>query len=448
MKNIDRIIEKFNTPDTCLVVSAWPQKAGNKEINHGVAWYTKLSLTEIAKKKGTKFVVLAEAGFDNTPELVERGKILVLRVFTPTHHSLYPAILRWLRVFNTIPHVFVHSEFGAGSGLLHYGLLLPFLALIRLTGKRITYVAHNVIADITFLQTHLGIDASPFVIDATNMLIHLHTLCIGKLVDRIVVLDEALKQRLEKILPATPIIASAIPVSPAKIISRAKAKKFLKIPAGHKVMLSFGFLSAYKGSDWLVNAFHVHAKTALGSKTTLIMAGGPAHSVKNRSHYQDYYLELNRAAEASPNIRITGFVPEKHISIYFAAADLVVLPYRGLMGSSGGLTHALAYKRPFLFSTAMQDIWKNRDVQKAADAARVDKSRLFFPLSSVGMHELLKIVHSATKRAKLTQVSRILSDERTIQYHSDKAYNQIYAPRSYAEQDKLTILQSLGLAST
>ncbi len=448
MKNLDKIIEKFNTPDTRLVVSAWPQKSGNKEINHGVAWYTKLTLTDTAKKKGTRFVVLAEEGFNNSPELIANGKILVLRVFSPTHRSLYPAILRWLRLFNTIPHVFVHSEFGAGTGLLHYGLLLPFLALIRLTGKRITYVAHNVISDITFLQTHLGIDASPFVIDATNILIHLHTVCIGKLVDRIMVLDEALKQRLEKILPATPIIASTIPVSPAKVMSRAKAKKFLKIPADHKVMLSFGFLSAYKGSDWLINAFNVHAKTTLGSKTTLIMAGGPAHSLKNRSHYQEYSMELNRAAEAHPNIRITGFVPEKYIPIYFAAADLVVLPYRGLMGSSGALTHALACKRPFIFSTAMLDIWKNRDVQKAADAARVGKSQLFFPLSSMGMHGLLKIVHSAAKRAKLTQLSRVLSDERTIQYHSDKAYNQIYAPRSYAEQEKLTILQSLGLAST
>jgi hypothetical protein len=196
--NIQKLIEKFNMPDTCLVVSAWPQKAGNKEINHGVAWYTKLTLTDIAKKKGTKFVVLAEVGFNNKPELVEHGKILVLRVFSPTHHSLYPAILRWLKVFNNIPHVFVHSEFGAGTGLIHYGLLLPFLALIRLTGKRITYFAHNVISDISFLQTLLGLDTSPYVIDGTNALIYLHTKILGALVDRIVVMDEALKARLEK----------------------------------------------------------------------------------------------------------------------------------------------------------------------------------------------------------------------------------------------------------
>ena len=433
--NLQKIIRKFNTPDTRLVVSAWPQKAGNREINHGVAWYTKLTLTKLAKTRGMRFVVLAEEGFHNKPELVANGKILVLRVFSPMRHSLYPAILRWLHVFTNISNVFVHSEFGAGTGLTHYALLLPFLALIRLTGKRITYFAHNVVTDISFLQTHLGIDTSPFVIDTANVLIRLHTILLGRLVDRIVVLDEALKMRLEKILPTKTIITSTIPVTRGKTISRAKARKILHIPLRQKVVLSFGFLSAYKGSDWLTHAF------SDTKNTTLILAGGPAHSLQNRPHYQDFYLNLKKIADGYKNIRITGFVPEKDIATYFAAADLVVLPYRGLMGASGALTHALSYKKPFLCSTAMQDIWKNSDLREAAEAARVHKSLLFFPLSSVGMIQIMKTVRSAGKQAKLTNVSRFLSEAWAMQNYEDTAYNLNYEPAKHP-----TILQTLGLA--
>lgn len=445
MKNIDRIIAKFNTPDTCLVVSAWPQKAGKQEINHGVAWYTKLALTDIARKKGTKFVVLAEEGFDNKPELVEHGKILILRVFSPSRRSLYPAIIRWLRKFDNIPHVFVHSEFGAGTGLIHYGLILPFLALIRITGKHITYFAHNVITDITFLQTHLGIDTNPYIIDSTNLLIRLHTIMLGRLVDRIVVLDEALKERLEKLLPSTPIISSTIPVAIAKTMSRTKARKSLHIPANRKVIISFGFLSSYKGSDWLAGAMNLYAKTKLGEKTMLILAGGPAHSLQTRSHYQNFYSELTKKAGLNKNICITGFVPEKDIALYFAAADLVVLPYRGLMGASGALTHALTFGKPFLFSSTMQDVWKNTDLRTSAIENHVDKAALFFPMTSAGMHTILQTLHSPEKREKLTKMARTLSQSRNIRYYTDTAYHQIYAASSYGKNSQPSLLQILGL---
>jgi hypothetical protein len=86
----------------------------------------------------------------------------------------------------------------------------------------------------------------------------------------------------------------------------------------------------------------------------------------------------------------------------------------------------------------MQDVWKNKDLQKAADSAHVDKSQLFFPLSSLGIHTLLKTVHSPTKRSKLTTMSRILSDERAMQNYENTAYNLIYEPTKNP-----TLLQTL-----
>ena len=41
------------------------------------------------------------------------------------------------------------------------------------------------------------------------------------------------------------------------------------------------------------------------------------------------------------------------------SADLVVLPYRGFMGSSGSLSQALSYGKPFMVSSKMQEILRD-----------------------------------------------------------------------------------------
>lgn len=403
------LINRFNEPDVHLVVSAWPEEG----VNHGIAWYTKLTLTAAAKQTGARFVVLAEQGKDNRPRLSVRGRVLVLRVFDKSHPSLYPTILTWLARFRRVTDVSVHSEFGVNAGLVHYLLLVPFLVLIKLTGRRLIYYAHNVITDISFLKRHLSLPEHYAVTDAINLIVRLHTIILGRLADRVVVLDAALARRLGTLVDEKKIISLPIPVKPQdRRTSKARAKASLGIPAGKRVVLAFGFVSAYKGTDWLMTAMDAAIKKSRSNDIHLVIAGGPAHSLADKPYYQIFYQALVRLAEKNPDITLTGFIPEREITRYFAAADLVVLPYRGLMGASGALTHALSYKKPFLVSEPMRAV--------------VPKGTRVFTLDPRGVQTILRTVRSTKTLKRLRLLSAALANSRRIEEVTTQAYNALY----------------------
>lgn len=411
---LQKLIDRFNEPDVHLVVSAWPEK----DSNHGIAWYTKLVTTAQSRRHGVRFVILAERGSDNKPRLYERGRILVLRVFDHTHHYLYPTILTWLGTFSRVRSVMVHSEFGVNAGLVHYLLLIPFLALIRLAGRQVTYFAHNVITDVSFLRDHLNVGDSPYKVDVLNLAIKVHTKILAKLVHRLVVLDEVFKRRLVRLLPNREIVTLTIPVEHQRSkMGKLLARRRLGLPATKPVIMAFGFLSSYKGTDLLVSAFNAWTeRQKKRNPMTLVLAGGPAHSLAGRPHYQTWYERLLGMIKSNCAIRMTGFVPEKDISMYFAAADMVVLPYRGIMGASGVLTHILSYGKPFMVNSAMKEM-----TQSLGD------NRILFDVDQAGIAKLYRIAQSGRQLRSLATVSKTLARTRNIEEESDREYTQLYS---------------------
>ncbi|MBI4066199.1 glycosyltransferase [Candidatus Gottesmanbacteria bacterium] len=413
---LQKLIDRFNEPETHLMVSAWPEK----ESNHGIAWYTKLVTTAQARRHGVRFVVLAERGADNRPRLYERGRILVLRVFDNTHHSLYPTILTWLGIFSRVRSVMVHSEFGVNAGLVHYLLLIPFLALIRLAGRQVTYFAHNVITDVSFLRDHLNVGDNPYKTDLLNLAVKLHTNILTKLAHRVAVLDDVLKRRLARMIPGLDVVTLTIPVEPKRTaVSKREARRRLGLPVAKPVIMAFGFLSPYKGTDWLVSAFNAwtnRRKTA--SPMTLVLAGGPAHSLADRPYYKKWYEQLLTMVDHNPTIRLTGFVPEKDIPMYFAAADLVVLPYRGIMGASGVLTHILSYRKPFMVSTAMKEAIKSK---------KFPVNRMIFDVDAAGIAKIYRTLQSNKHMRSLTAIARAIEKKRAVEQESDREYTLLYS---------------------
>jgi glycosyltransferase involved in cell wall biosynthesis len=410
---LDQLITQFNSPDVHLVISAWPEKTKHGEVSHGIAWYTKLTLLEMAKRKNMRFVVLAEKELDNEPRIYAGGKILVIRAFDNKHPSLYPIIMTWLTRFTAIKAVSVHSEFGVNTGLGHYLLLVPFLALIKLFGKKIIYYAHNVITDVSFLSSHINLPDNVYLHDAINLLVRLHAKSIGWLSDRVVTLDPAIDRRLSAVIGGKKLKSSAIPVlSKTGMVSQKAAHVKLGIPADLNVIMTFGFVSAYKGTDWVVRAFDQACKTGKAARTMLIVAGGPAHSLSDKPYYRKFYADLEKISQTNPAIKLTGFVPEKDISLYYSATDLAIMPYRGLMGASGAMTQALAHRKPFLLSQKMDELFADSDIRGAADTAHLTKNQVFFPLSDAGMKQIIRTVQSQNNLKKLSAMNAFISNNR------------------------------------
>lgn len=119
--------------------------------------------------------------------------------------------------------------------------------------------------------------------------------------------------------------------------SRQAARARLGLPAERRVLLNFGQVRAYKNLPLLVREF-----LALGRPdATLVIAG----EVKRGSGLG---RELATLAAGRMEVRLDlRFIPDETLALYLAAADLVVLPYRGILNSAG-LLMALSAARPVL----------------------------------------------------------------------------------------------------
>ncbi|PJE63512.1 hypothetical protein COU89_02940 [Candidatus Roizmanbacteria bacterium CG10_big_fil_rev_8_21_14_0_10_45_7] len=410
-KKWQKIIEKFNTLDTALVVSAWPV-TGKNAVNHGIAWYTEMTVSEMAKKTGKKFVILAEKNHDNKPQLLADGKILVLRIFDNRRKSLYPVILQYLQQFSQIKKVYVHSEFGVNGGMLHFALILPFLAIIRIMGKRIYYYSHNVVTDVAMLAGHLNISSWQSTI--LNVVIKFYYKFLEFLCEKIVVLDPMLGDKLARFLDDKKIVRLNMPVEQKKQLDMKITRKILGLPMNKRIIIYFGFVSWYKGADWLIKQFD----SLQDKNTVLVIAGGPSYSLAEKKHYKDYYQKLLKIAETNLQIQITGFVSEEQMGQYMASANLVVLPYRGFMGSSGSLSKALSYRKPFMVSERMQEILKDLH----------SKNDLVFPMNKFGMSKIMKVIKDKVKLATMSRVASEMASVRNLSKLASAEYRALYGP--------------------
>jgi len=434
-QTLNQLIAKFNQVDTQLVVSGYPEQSAHAK-NHGIAWYTKLTLEPIARRFGQKFVVLAEKGENNAPQLFAKNNILVLRIFDSHKPHLYPQILRYLQKFSKVKSVHVHSEFGMRGGIKHFGLVLPFLALIRATGQKVTFFSHNVIDKIEMLSGHLNIRKNSFQAKAINFALSMYYFSLAKLCQKVIVLDQHLAERLTKFIPAEKIQVFPIPVDQHKRIGSREAKTQLGITQNKKVLLFFGFVTWYKGADWLIKTFDTLSKKH--PNTQLVIAGGPSYSLAEKAHYKRYYNDLLAISKKNSQIQIAGFVNEAEIVTYFSAADLVIFPYRGLMGASGCFSHALTYKTPFMVSKKMSGMLDAADITKVFDNSSVDEEQVTFAHNQNGLEQVLATMENPRTLKKLAVVTNSISEQRSVRRSAVVEFETLYKHTETESNTRLT----------
>jgi len=123
-----------------------------------------------------------------------------------------------------------------------------------------------------------------------------------------------------------------------KTIPKAEARARLGIPVDKPVILFFGYIRPYKGLMTLLDALpHVPASLDI---TTLIVG----------EFYEDPAPYRDRIAALGLGGRLklaAEYVPNEEVSMYFSAADLLVLPYRSAT-QSGIIQIAYNFDRPVI----------------------------------------------------------------------------------------------------
>lgn len=162
-------------------------------------------------------------------------------------------------------------------------------------------------------------------------------------VDRVIVHNLASRDELERLVPG--IRPDVVPhgnylhhLGPS--IERQEARRLLDLPAEAPIALFFGQLKRVKGLDLLLEAMAQVVKDLPTAR--LLVAGRAWKDDPTR------YLELAQELDIASHVDMRhGFVPEELVPAHFAAADLVVLPYRRVY-QSGVLLLAMSYQRPVL----------------------------------------------------------------------------------------------------
>jgi len=126
--------------------------------------------------------------------------------------------------------------------------------------------------------------------------------------------------------------------------SPTDARKKLNLPSDRQIILFFGGIRPNKGLDILLKALEIIKSR--NRRVLLVIAGG----LLGRFNFESY-ADIIKKADLSDYVQtFIQFIPEEEVDYFFAASNLVVLPYLKFEAQSGVLLRAYAHKKPVVAS--------------------------------------------------------------------------------------------------
>lgn len=402
-----------------LVISSFPargQTHGKQTV--GVAPYAKnmfLGILDFAKrhKKAINITVLAER-LAGQPKRSQDHGINVRRVWK-LNNPISLIALAYHAIRSHAPTVLLQFEFAMFGKIYMLPLTLILLLVVKLARKRIVLVMHQVPHTIHEIGMHMNISPYSWQSDVATFGLHLYYRGLLLLSDRLVVFDEVFKQRLLPFGSHKKIGVIPHGVEPSQRVSRARARKGLGL-TNEFVILCFGYLAWYKGTDWIMEYIAVQKKRAFPRPVKLIIAGGPNPQRIDLPYYQRYVEKLQAIAQKSHGkVIVTGYVTEQKMADYFAAADIALLPYRVLMSASGPMAIAARFGTPVVLSEALERVLDAPDAQEAMGKARLKKQDMIIPFDAKKYTTILsKYITQPDLLTKMAIFSRNLAKTRAF----------------------------------
>jgi len=195
---------------------------------------------------------------------------------------------------------------------------------------------------------------------------------------------------------------------------KSKSKKKLNLPENKRIILFFGLIKEVKGLEVLLKSLrevvdkHKDIRLLIAGKTW-------------KNDFSRYQKIIDDEKLNDYCILHTKFIPQSLVKYYYAASDLVVLPYKRIY-QSGVLMMTLSYNKPVLVSdlpplTEVINDKFNGYVFKSEDSENLTRklNEIFFE-----SEKLLDISNQGFKEVKEK------FDWNSIGYLTDKAYDSIY----------------------
>ncbi|MGH7491769.1 MAG: glycosyltransferase family 4 protein [bacterium] len=177
----------------------------------------------------------------------------------------------------------------------------------RKLGSRLLFICHNVVEH------------------ESNRIAKFCTSLVLKRGDLFLVHSKDDEANLKKMLPAAPITRAFHPsydVFPQSGVTKASARRQLGLHG--KTILFFGFVRPYKGLKYLLEAMPM----ILQEEKVNLLIVGEFWEGKEECQQQIKALGLEKNVQV-----IDRYVPNEKVEVFFAASDLLVLPYVSATGS-------------------------------------------------------------------------------------------------------------------
>lgn len=344
---------KYNTPDTLGIISSYPVKGGEIARDNAISRYTYLLSKSFPGSQ--KVVIFSELRAKASPFEVGNN-ILIVPTFK--HNSVFFAnqIASQMQHFNSVKNILVQFEFSIFGGKKIIPLVVMSLLSLKMMGKNVSFILHQVINNLNDLSGHLGIHKYSLKSGILNLSLSYFYKLLGIICNKIIVHDELLKNRLSEHVNENKIIVipHAVGDENTKVVSAKDvlvSKKYFGFNKKDIVISIYGYRSWYKGTDWLVKTVKEIVDLAPKNNLKLLVAGGVSPTLKETSSYKSFDRKLKKTiSKANGAVKVTGFVKEQDVFKVFAVSDVVVFPYRARMSASGAFALTMAYKKPFILS--------------------------------------------------------------------------------------------------
>lgn len=408
------ILATYNVRDALVVISTFPKR--NETYSEGVcamASFTRNVVEPLVKDYPNRPIIVFAPQVPGEQALTDTYPLLVVRCFSRNHPLSFLSLMQHMLMFHKVSLYLTSFEFASfGDTLTTLTFLFPlwFLFLLR---KKTTLLLHQVVTDIATLSTHIGIQKKQtrkvFFLN-TCLYWYYHLLLLPQ--RQTIVLEKSLEEKLKRIAPYQSVTVIPHSVIQTETMNQQRARSLLHLPQDEHIVLFFGYLTWYKGVDFLAKAFQ-NSVFLHGKPVRLVIAGGPSFTQAHKKHYQQFFHFFKRIIAASPHTIFTGFISEEQMPLYFSAADIVVLPYRTHMSSPGPLSLALSFHKPFLLSRQMEPLLMNTDAKQVLQELHLQPHDLLFSLTKKSLLSTLEHALQQPIYEKLTQLSTRLAAVRT-----------------------------------
>ena len=409
MKNIKKLFQEFNQPDALMVFSSYALKDSDIKEQNALSWYTPQLLSTLPKSQ--KIVVLSETTKKGSNKIVQKDNILIIPCWQKRDFRSILNITYYYSAFTQVKNVLIEFEFNYFGHI--FGPLIMFftLAYLKILRKKVLFQIHEIVSNLYIIRKQINLNNKAALL-FFNFSLGIFYKLVNLFSDKILVTESALANKFKKITGSKKIV-----VLPIMVKDRTKnndsgvaslPRMTLKKLRNKFVLLFFGYLSWYKGIDWLLEVFPKLKKQI--PNLVLVVAGDKSPTLIGDNHYEAYYEKLNKLMNKKDIIQ-TGFIDDRKVRLWLNACDVLILPYRVFKSSSGPLSWALSYKKPVLFSKALVEYKKSDDFKEAMQKSGITDKEIFFDFSADSLSDLLKTYNLK----KLSGFSKYLAQFRSKQ---------------------------------